>query len=121
MKKNYPEVFKKVVDLVKGIVDEKYKDKNLIFLDWTDEMPAFSPDASKIEMKPIWRIHVKDEFNSRLLLSVFYDIHELASICMSGPYFEIYPFGEYDIERYYPNDLDNLIKDCEKCLEENMI
>lgn len=117
--KDYPQDFQRLVYRVNTLVENKFNYANLAVVDWCDVMPSINLDSYEFEYKPLLRIHIIKD--GELILSIFYDIYELASICMDGPYFEIYPVDENDIARYYPSNFNYMMDKIDSYIRENLL
>ena len=116
---DYPQDFQRLVFRVNALIENKFKYANLVVVDWCDVMPSMNIDTYELEYKPLLRIHIiKDD---TLILSIFYDEHELASLCMDGPYFEMYPVDGDDIDRYYPSNFNYMMDKIDLYIQENLL
>lgn len=116
-KEDVPQDYLKLVDAISDMVEKHFKHCDFAVLNWVDEVPKLNTDTWKMELKPIYRVHIKK--GNYLILSIFYDIHEIGSLIMPGPYYEIYPVPEETILRFLPIEFNEMIAIIRPIIKEN--
>lgn len=122
---NYPHNFNVFLERLRELLDTRFKRENFTMFEWIQNTPTIKNDyfdgetgtfkdfdlSSSIVELPLYHVHVRH--HNELILSILYDEHQIASMIMSDFYFEIYPLPDGDIDRFYFEDMETMLKVCE--------